>query len=84
MVLGILASSMQYMVSDYWLLKFLGFLMVFGMFLNINISSIIERDLLDIWNSQSLAAEYFFYECVLNLVCSKVCVARGVIILTYF
>ena len=43
-----LVSSMQYMVSDYWLLKFLGFLMVFGMFLNINISFIIERDLLDI------------------------------------
>ena len=31
------------------------------------------RDFLDILKSQLLTAEYFFYECVLNLKCSKVC-----------
>ena len=37
----------------------LGFLKVYGTFLNLNISFIIRGDLFDNWKSQLLAAEYY-------------------------
>ena len=62
------------MVFGNWLSIPLGFLMLCWIFLNINILVILEViDLLDMWKSQSLAGEYFFYSCWLSLGCPKVC-----------
>ena len=68
--LFVLVSSPQYTVFGNWLSTSLGFFMVYGIFLSINISFYI--DLSDIWKSQSWDAEYFSYECLLSLVCLKV------------
>ena len=49
------------------------FIMVYGIFLSLNISFIIGTDIpFRHWKSQSLAGQYFLYGCLLSLVCSKV------------
>ena len=66
-------SSPQYTAFGNQLSRSLGFLIVYGMLLSLNISFIIREDMpLGIWKAQSLAAECFLRECLLSLVCLKV------------